>query len=75
MQPVSFSILRRDLGVLALGACFLKESEQYTRVELVHRLLENMGETAEAARQTFESEHGWNGILGGYAAEVQRKAA
>ncbi len=55
--------------------CFFKESEQSTKVELVHRLLENMGEAAEAARQTFESEHGWNGILGGYAAEVQRKAA
>jgi uncharacterized protein YndB with AHSA1/START domain len=57
-----------DVRFVALG-------ENATRVELEHRLLENMGEAAEAARQTFESEHGWGGILDGYAAEARRHAA
>ena len=34
-----------------------------TRVELEHRLLENMGEAADSMRKTFDSEHGWPGIL------------
>ena len=41
-----------------------------TRVELEHRLLENMGAAAEAARSTFESEGGWSMILAGYAREL-----
>lgn len=49
---------------------FIPLGEQSTRVELEHRLLENMGEAADAARQTFESEHGWSGILAIYAARV-----
>lgn len=51
---------------------FIKLSEKVTRVELEHRLLENLGDAAEATRQTFESEHGWGGILAGYAAEAGR---
>ena len=39
-----------------------------TRVELEHRLLENMGAAAEAARASFESEQGWSGVLASYAA-------
>jgi uncharacterized protein YndB with AHSA1/START domain len=37
-----------------------------TRVELEHRQLENMGDTAEATRQIFDSEQGWEGILQSY---------
>lgn len=47
---------------------FIPLGTQSTRVELEHRLLGNMGEAEVAARQTFESEHGWSGILGSYAA-------
>jgi uncharacterized protein YndB with AHSA1/START domain len=42
-----------------------------TRIELEHRLLENMGEKAESIRDRFESEHGWAGILGRYAAATK----
>jgi uncharacterized protein YndB with AHSA1/START domain len=41
-----------------------------TRVELEHRRLENLGDSAEMMRQTFDSDHGWGGILKGYAARV-----
>jgi len=39
-----------------------------TRVDLEHRLLENMGDSAAAARGIFESDAGWSGILSGYVA-------
>ncbi|WP_235976825.1 hypothetical protein [Bradyrhizobium archetypum] len=42
-----------------------------TRIELEHRLLENIGEKAESIRDRFESEHGWAGILGRYAAATK----
>lgn len=38
-----------------------------TRVELEHRHLERMGETAEAARAALDSPGGWGGLLEGYA--------
>jgi uncharacterized protein YndB with AHSA1/START domain len=41
-----------------------------TRVDLEHRLLERMGEGAEAARANFDAEGGWNGLLKLYAAKV-----
>lgn len=47
---------------------FIPLGENSTRVELEHRRLENMGEAAEATRETFES--GWGGILEGYARVV-----
>ena len=34
-----------------------------TRVDLEHRHLERMGEGAEGARATFDSENGWGGLL------------
>jgi uncharacterized protein YndB with AHSA1/START domain len=49
---------------------FIPAGDGGTRVELEHRLLENMGEGAERARSTFESEHGWRGILERYRAAV-----
>jgi uncharacterized protein YndB with AHSA1/START domain len=49
---------------------FIPEGEQSTRVELEHRLLENMGAAGEAARQAFESDRGWSGILASYVACV-----
>jgi uncharacterized protein YndB with AHSA1/START domain len=54
---------------------FTPIDDRTTRVELEHRLLENMGEAAEAARVTFESEHGWGAILAGYAKAASSKAA
>ena len=38
-----------------------------TRVDLEHRLLENMGETAEGARARFDSPNGWGAIMQNYA--------
>jgi len=38
-----------------------------TRVTLEHRLLENMGDGAEGARASFESDGGWMGLLRLYA--------
>lgn len=49
---------------------FIAAGDGKTRVELEHRGLENMGEAAEAARSTFESEHGWSAILGSYQRAV-----
>jgi uncharacterized protein YndB with AHSA1/START domain len=49
---------------------FVPTGDGGTRVELEHRLLENMGEGAEGARSTFESEQGWPGILERYRAAV-----
>lgn len=46
-----------------------------TRVDLEHRLLENMGEAAGQARETFESDGGWSGLLARYRAEADRPAA
>jgi uncharacterized protein YndB with AHSA1/START domain len=36
---------------------------QTTRVELEHRHLERMGEGAESARASFDSDGGWGGLL------------
>lgn len=49
---------------------FVPTGDGGTRVELEHRLLENMGDAAEGARSTFDSEHGWPGILERYRAAV-----
>lgn len=48
-----------DVRFTALG-------DNATRVDLEHRLLENMGETAARAREVFESEKGWSGLLAAY---------
>ncbi len=49
---------------------FVATGDGGTRVELEHRLLENMGNAAEAIRSTFDSEQGWKGILERYRAAV-----
>jgi len=36
---------------------------EMTRVELEHRHLERMGEGAESARASFDSDGGWGGLL------------
>jgi uncharacterized protein YndB with AHSA1/START domain len=41
-----------------------------TRVVLEHRLLERMGEGAEATRAMFDAEGGWGGLLAAFAAET-----
>jgi uncharacterized protein YndB with AHSA1/START domain len=52
-----------EIRFVALGA-------DSTRVELEHRRLENMGDAAETARQIYDSEQGWTGLLAAYAAAV-----
>ena len=47
---------------------FTALADNATRVDLEHRLLENMGPAAEKARGIFDSEGGWTGILAAYKA-------
>ena len=54
---------------------FTALSQNSTRVELEHRLLENLGEGAEKTRQLFDTEPGWNTLLAAYGAEASRLAA
>ena len=56
-----------DIRFTAIG-------EASTRVDLEHRLLENMGETAEKAREILGSEGGWPGLLAKYQAEAAKSA-
>jgi uncharacterized protein YndB with AHSA1/START domain len=49
---------------------FVPVGDGTTRVELEHRLIENMGEGAEGTRATFDSDQGWPGILERYRAAV-----
>jgi uncharacterized protein YndB with AHSA1/START domain len=57
-----------DIRFVALG-------ENSTRVDLEHRLLENLGEAAEAVRKIFDTEPGWGTLLAAYAVEVTKSAA
>ena len=43
-----------------------------TRVDFEHRHLERMGEGAEGARASFDSEGGWTGLLAMFAAEAAK---
>lgn len=43
-----------------------------TRVNLEHRNLERLGETAEGFRQSIDSPGGWGGLLALYAEEAAR---
>jgi uncharacterized protein YndB with AHSA1/START domain len=44
-----------------------------TRVDLEHRMLENMGTAAEGARATFDSPNGWGAIIQNYADVVRQR--
>jgi len=46
---------------------FTTLSADTTRVDLEHRLLENMGTDAQRMRDSVDSPGGWGGILQGYA--------
>ena len=46
---------------------FIAEGESSTRVELEHRHLERLGDTAEALRKSIDAPSGWGLILGLYA--------
>jgi uncharacterized protein YndB with AHSA1/START domain len=46
-----------------------------TRVDLEHRDLERLGETAEGFREAIDSTGGWGGLLDLYAAEAASQAA
>ena len=56
-----------DVRFVALG-------EKTTRVDLEHRLLENLGDGAEKTRNIFDNEPGWGTLLAAYAV-VAAKAA
>jgi uncharacterized protein YndB with AHSA1/START domain len=43
-----------------------------TRVDLEHRNLERLGETAEALRQAIDAPGGWSGLLALFAEEAAR---
>jgi len=45
---------------------------QGTRVDFEHRHLERMGDAAEGARASFDSEGGWAGLLQMFAAEAAK---
>jgi hypothetical protein len=47
---------------------FHAEGDGRTRVELEHRGLETYGERAEEMRGIFDSDGGWRGLLGLFAA-------
>jgi uncharacterized protein YndB with AHSA1/START domain len=47
---------------------FIPVGERATRVELEHRLLENLGDAAEAMRAQYDDTQGWAGLLVRYAA-------
>lgn len=51
---------------------FTPEGEGATRVNLEHRLLDNMGAAGEGARASFDSEGGWGGLLQMFATEVAK---
>ena len=53
---------------------FIPESPKITRVELVHRGLEQFGEKAEALRTGLGGEGGWGGLLDGFANAAQARA-
>ena len=50
---------------------FIAVGENATRVDLEHRLLENMGDKAAAAHETFDSPGGWPGLLSAYSNKVK----
>ncbi|TIO08953.1 MAG: ATPase [Mesorhizobium sp.] len=52
---------------------FSEAGENATRVELEHRRLENMGAAGEAAREIFESDRGWSGILQSYVQLIEKR--
>lgn len=54
------------------GIRFAALGENSTRVDLEHRLLDNMGEGAETAHKTFDTEPGWSTLLAAYAGEVAK---
>ena len=47
---------------------FIAEAADRTRVEIEHRLLDRYGDQAERMRRAFDSERGWSGMLGCFAA-------
>lgn len=63
-----------DPGLLTeVDVRFTALGDDTTRVDLEHRLLENMGEAAERAREVFESDSGWGNLLAAYRAAISAK--
>jgi uncharacterized protein YndB with AHSA1/START domain len=49
---------------------FIAEGNDATTVELEHRHLDRYGERRDQMRSTFDSEMGWNALLGAFAARA-----
>jgi uncharacterized protein YndB with AHSA1/START domain len=66
---------RHDAGLhTEVEVRFTAEDGDRTRVELEHRGLEAYGAHTDAMRATFESEGGWRGLLGRFAATTESEA-
>jgi uncharacterized protein YndB with AHSA1/START domain len=52
---------------------FVEEASDRTRVELEHRNLDTFGNEAETMAAIFDSEGGWTGLLGSFAAAVKSR--
>jgi uncharacterized protein YndB with AHSA1/START domain len=50
---------------------FTPVGENATRVDLEHRLLENMGDRAAAAREKFDAPRGWGSLLAAYSEKME----
>lgn len=63
---------RYDPGLLTeVEVRFTPIDDNATRVDLEHRLLENMGGKTAIARETFGSSGGWPGLLAAYSSQVK----
>ena len=71
-QPPSRVVLAWQIGadwkfdpalVTEVEITFTSVGEGETRVEIEHRHLERLGAGAERAREAFDSENGWMGVL------------
>jgi len=59
---------RFDPGLLTeVDVRFAPAGPGATRVALEHRLLENLGAGANAARKSYDGAGGWSGLLAAYA--------
>jgi hypothetical protein len=60
------------LAVQRLAKKFSNVAVGRTRVDLEHRRLENLAESAAESQAVFDSEKGWSGILQSYAELTKR---
>lgn len=58
--------------VTEVEVAFTDVGPSRTRVDLVHRHLDRMGDAAAQIRAVFESDGGWSGLLGSFAAQAEQ---